>query len=197
MPRKKRSPEQVEQAIRSQHALELKRDGRSYAEIGEALHVTKSAAFKIVQKAISRIDEEEAKEVRKIELLRLDGMWRRAARVLDRLDDDFDVMTEHDRYLVQSIAKMSLVQLHVMRRRAAICGTDAPRAAPMVQVNLNAPRPRPNMSSFTLDELRTFRKLQAKALDQPLLTIEAESTNGDSDEPSRAAPERSTGGAND
>lgn len=57
---------------RFEHALELRREGRTYKEIGERLGVKPEKAQVIVAKAIRRVLKETAEEVRQLELSRLE-----------------------------------------------------------------------------------------------------------------------------
>lgn len=94
-------------------ALQMRKKGHNYKEIGEALHVTAGTARKYVLDAIadSRANEEEdILTVRDLEVERLDamlvGLWPKVLK-----GDTFSTQTA----------------LKVMERRAAYLGLDAPK----------------------------------------------------------------------
>lgn len=99
----------VRLAERAKQALGLRRAGASYEQIGAQLGITRSAARKVVTKAIARIPRDDAEQVLQLELDRLDallrGLWPQAVKghggAVDRV-------------------------LRVMERRARLLGLDAP-----------------------------------------------------------------------
>lgn len=105
-------PRNIQAREREVAALELRKAGATYQQIGKRLGVSTSAAHMRVKKAlfqIREISEDKATEVRDLELHRLDamllGLWERARRG----DDD----------AVRSV-------LRIMTRRATLLGIDAP-----------------------------------------------------------------------
>lgn len=102
---------------RGQEALGLRARGKSYQEIGEALGITASGAYKIVQNALKRTQHEAADEVRAMELTRLDelldGVWEKAKR-------------GDSRAVVAALA--------IMDRRAKYMGLDKPEAPDKIEV---------------------------------------------------------------
>jgi hypothetical protein len=105
-----RDTRKADYAEKSRKALEMRKAGANYAQIGLAIGVHESGAWKIVKKAIAAITKEPAKEVLALELTRLDvlllGVWTKAkngdAQMVDRA-------------------------LRIMERRAAYLGIDAPK----------------------------------------------------------------------
>lgn len=97
----------VEVIARENHALELRRAGASFSAIGETLGTDRSNAAKIVKRALGRVHQEPATEIRKLESERLDRLqlsfWQKAingdGRALDRV-------------------------LRIMERRASLLGLD-------------------------------------------------------------------------
>lgn len=99
---------------REEEALSLRLAGLTYRVIGEQMGISESGAYKAVVRALKRLNErvtENAEEVRRMELERLDkmlrGLWPAALRgnqgAVDRV-------------------------LRVMQRRAMYLGLDAPKA---------------------------------------------------------------------
>jgi hypothetical protein len=71
-------------AEREARALALRRDGHTYAEIGQVLGVNRQMATRIVQRGLARVVREPAEQVRAIELLALDHLQVQALAVLHR-----------------------------------------------------------------------------------------------------------------
>jgi hypothetical protein len=108
--RQKLPPWRVKIKQRQQQALELRKGGATYLEIGAALGVTKQRAYSVVMAAVDDLNgilKETAVTIRAIELERLDsmqmGLWpqRKNPRVVDTL-------------------------LRIAERRARLLGLDAP-----------------------------------------------------------------------
>jgi hypothetical protein len=170
----RKSNRKVEIAERRKLALELARDGNDYETIGRALNCNKTTAWTIVHRALARMVREPADDVRKLELARLDAAWLRVEAAHKTAVLGIDDPVE----LVAAVVKLETVRLRIMERRAAMTGVDAPKAAPIIQVNV-APPERPNLSALDADDLRTMRQLQAKMLaasDENAITVEAEET---------------------
>ncbi|HEY2510143.1 MAG TPA: hypothetical protein VGI39_04785 [Polyangiaceae bacterium] len=94
-------------------ALEARLRGQDYRAIAEQMDVAVSTAYQLVQEAIADIPREAAKEVRLLEIARLDrllgAVWNRA---------------------MSGVSPASVRNaLRIMQRRAALLGLDAPRAA--------------------------------------------------------------------
>lgn len=108
----KSSPKRARAAERRTQALELRKQGMTFAQIGAALDCSEQRAHKIVTEELRRLNEhraEQATEVARLELERLDallaGVWEKAkggdGPAIDRA-------------------------LAVMNRRAKLLGIDAP-----------------------------------------------------------------------
>jgi len=105
-------PKMLTAAQRRVQALELRKAGYTFEQIGVALEITKQAACKHVTKALSVINDkltESAEELRALEVQRIDAMivvlWPRVLR------GDYQAM---DRVV------------RLMERRAKLLGLDAP-----------------------------------------------------------------------
>ncbi len=110
--KKRLSPQTVERRLKAKKAVELRLAGASYGQIAERLGVTPSGAWRMVARELERVEkgvEESAKELRRMELMRLDrmmlGLWQ-------------DAITGN----APSVDRI----LRIMERRAQILGIDAP-----------------------------------------------------------------------
>lgn len=103
----KRDAKKIAKAERQRHALELRKQGFTYEAIGLALICSTSNAHKLVREGIEAIPAEAAKDVRSLELARLDkmqeGLWDGAKR---------------------SNVKQVFAVLAIMERRARYLGLD-------------------------------------------------------------------------
>ncbi len=99
---------------RERKAMELRLAGATYAQIAQALGISQAGAHKAVMRALKRLNEklnEQAEQVRRLELERLDRMllalWPQAQKgnhgAVDRI-------------------------LRIMERRARLLGLDAPKS---------------------------------------------------------------------
>jgi hypothetical protein len=93
-------------------ALEMRKAGSTYAEIGTALNRTPGAILKMVRQALLDTIQEPADQVRALEVRRLDQLWRR-----------LQPMIKHGGALG---LKAIDTALHLMSRRAQLLGLDAP-----------------------------------------------------------------------
>ena len=114
MPRRKSktAPSLVRARENEARAFELRKNGMTYAKIGEAIGLTEAAAHKAVKRVLDRLAAdtlEAAEEVRRLELERLDAML-------------VAVMPKARRGGLQAVDRV----LSVMKRRAALLGLDAP-----------------------------------------------------------------------
>ena len=100
-------------------ALELRKRGLSFDAIADAMKLAggRSTARKLVVAALADITDEPAREVKKLELERLDTQHRR----LDRAQRDAKLMGDPE-----AVAKVGAVLLKVQERRARLLGLDAP-----------------------------------------------------------------------
>lgn len=111
-PESKASPRRVEAAEREAAALALRRDGRTFAEIGAALGVTGEGARQAVTRALANLRTEAAEEadgLRALEDSRLDALLRAV----------WPQATAGDLGAVD-------VCLRIAARRARLWGLDAP-----------------------------------------------------------------------
>lgn len=117
---------------REARALALRRDGRTYAEIGEVLGVNRQMATRIVQRGLDRIVREPAEQVRLLELERLDHAQVQALGVLHSRHvlvqggrivkgDDGQPLVDHGPVLA-AIGTL----LRIMERRTKLLGLDKP-----------------------------------------------------------------------
>lgn len=105
---------------RQAEALRLRSQGLDYSSIANKLGLSRSGAHKAVSVALKQLTSEEAKELRQIELSRLDQLqtvfWDKA------IDGD-----------LPSAAMI----LRIQERRAKLCGLDAPSKLVAANVSLN------------------------------------------------------------
>lgn len=136
-------------------ALELRASGASYLQIGKALSVSKSRAWRIVGKALDQLVEhcrETAERVRQLELHRLD----RYRLALDG--------RKSDPRTVDTLIKIS-------ERVAKLHGLDAPQRIEASGPNggpIETQEREPDFSKLTLEELLEFKALYKKAYGLPL-----------------------------
>ena len=96
---------------RQEEAVELRRRGLTYDEIGDALGISSKRARDLVQKGIRAIPYEAIEEARALELHRLDALYAIAsARAIESFD-----LHAIDRCLA------------IMARRSQFLGLDAPK----------------------------------------------------------------------
>lgn len=117
---------------REARMLELRRDGRSYTEIGEAFGITRQVATRIIQRGMDRIVREPAELVKAMDLERLDQLQVEALAVLRRrhvvvsggkiVRGDDDQPLVDDGPVLAAIGKL----LDIQARRARLLGLDAP-----------------------------------------------------------------------
>jgi hypothetical protein len=119
-------------ALRRREALELRKAGKNYEEISDALgYGSSSNARKAVLAAIRAIVEEPAEEVRKLELTRLDtllgGLWTAASTGdLQAVDRALRIQDRRAAYLGLDAPKLLKLELerelstHLARLKAAL-----------------------------------------------------------------------------
>lgn len=98
---------------REQIALDMRKSGSSFREIGEALGITEMGASKAVRRALKRINDgiaENVEEVRRLEVERLD-------RMLLAMDQK---VAKGDLGAIETALKLS-------KRRSELLGCDAPK----------------------------------------------------------------------
>lgn len=97
-------------SVRQLQALDLRRQGLSYTQIATEMGITRRRVGMLITEAISRQPFEEIETVRKLELERLDDLWRIA-------------------WSKAKAGELPAIDrcIKVMERRAAMIGLDAPR----------------------------------------------------------------------
>ena len=108
MPESKTSPRRLQAAERRRKATELRKLGLSYQKIGQALGVSRQAAYKAVQTELSKIEQESAEntcEARRLELERLDE-WQvhveremKNGKALSAIDRGLKIMDRRSKLL--------------------------------------------------------------------------------------------------
>lgn len=107
--RSKHDAERIASVEKQRQALEYRKLGLTYAQIGEKLSMTAQGAFNAIESALKRVLREPAESVRSIELERLDAMF-------------IPVYGNACRGDLQAIA----TAITIMGRRAKLLGLDAP-----------------------------------------------------------------------
>jgi hypothetical protein len=103
-------------------ALNLRTRGLSYEEIAEAMSCSRTAAHRYVTKAVDALETPVAERVLRLELRRLDRLYRAAEAGVDGSE------TERDGVLMREGAPQFIsAALGVMARRAKLLGLDAPQ----------------------------------------------------------------------
>jgi hypothetical protein len=131
-------------------ALELRAAGASFLQIGKALSVSKSRAFRIVRKALDELVEhcrETAERVRQLELYRMD----RIRLALDPKKSD---------------PRVADTLIRISARVAKLYGLDAPQRIETCGPNggpIETQEHEPDFSKLTLEELLQFEELHRKA----------------------------------
>lgn len=105
------SKDQQEAITRERHALalEMRKMGYSYDQIAEHFETTPASARGLVKSAMEKLISEPGDEVRRVELERLDQLWRLA--MASAVNGDTDAITKC---------------LAIQQRRAKYLGLDAP-----------------------------------------------------------------------
>lgn len=106
---------------RGEQALQLRKEGLTYTEIAEKLGLTPSGVSGAIKAAMDRITREPAEEVLKLELARLDELYKharlRALGLVRQRQKGVSVMGQLD--AIDSCLK-------IMQRRARLLGLDSP-----------------------------------------------------------------------
>ena len=108
----------IRNRIRRHTALKMRKEGRTYPEIGEELGISKQRANQIVRAELEIINKdlaEEVEELRRLELERLDALFRKA----------FEAATTGGSVLLFD-PKATEACLKIMDRRTKLLGMDAP-----------------------------------------------------------------------
>lgn len=140
--------EDVTTAERRARAVELRRLGKTFLEIGDDLGVTASRAYRIYQAALAAIPAQHLDEHRAEELQRLDYLTGKAFEVLHRhhitvsngrvvMVEDADgasTPVEDDAPVLQAIDRV----LKISERRSKLLGLDAPVRAEVTIDSIDA-----------------------------------------------------------
>lgn len=121
MPESKTSPRRIAAVERHREALDLRRKGWTYAQIGDALGITAQGAHEAVKAELKRTVQEPADDVRRLEIERLDGMLKAMEGEVEAGDTN-----------------AVMVALKLAERRSRLLGLDAPTklAAAVVEMPL-------------------------------------------------------------
>jgi hypothetical protein len=126
-------------------ALELRRAGATFDEIGKAMDCTRQRAHALVKKGMARILEnadQTALEVRSLELSRIDGVLRA-------------------HWLTRNNPRSAEIILRCGERRSKLLGLDAPEKIAQVTPDGEAVEEH-DLSRLTLEELKQFHDLVEK-----------------------------------
>lgn len=135
-------------AMQRARALEMRAAGATYRMIGDALGISRQAAAKHVARALAEVDDstrETAKQLRRLEGIRLDALLRASWPKRDQL--------EHAKII-----------LEVSKRRARLEGLDAPQRTELTgaggaPLNPVPPEPELNLDALTDEQLRDLQRL--------------------------------------
>lgn len=101
----------VDAAHKQAQALKLRLEGRSLAEIAEAVgYANASGAWHAIQAGLSTTLSEPSQELRELELARLDVMWRHTLPKIKK-----------------GVASAVLAGIHIVQQRARLLGLYAPK----------------------------------------------------------------------
>ncbi len=100
---------------RERRAVEMRARGATYREITQELGVDTASAHRMVSRALARVPAEAVKDLRALELLRLEELWRLLARIIQSAVDKPELQ-------LRTIDRM----MAVMERTARLMGLDAP-----------------------------------------------------------------------
>jgi hypothetical protein len=123
----KMTPRVIEERNKEALALQMRLAGRSYQAIANALgYADHSGAYRAVERALVRVTAEPADELRKIELERLDQLyrWTMEEATTDHLHFYQGVPTG----FLDSAPRLKAMELalRIMERRSKLLGLDAP-----------------------------------------------------------------------
>lgn len=179
----KAGAKRVEMEERAQKALDYRRQGLSFAQIGAQLGIDKVTAYRDVTRQLSKLAEQNAglaAEYRALELERLDDLERTARRILTTrhvqvshgrvvrgIDVDPRTGEVQDTTLEDDAPVLAAVQalLRIGERRARLLGLDAPRVTELTGLDGE-----PLMQVSTEDLAAKFDALvraQAERLEKP------------------------------
>lgn len=120
-------------AERDAAACRLRRDGHSFEAIAAALgYATKGAAHRAVQRALLAIVREPAEDLRTLELERLDYLYLKVLKILEKrhIVIQHGKVVTHEGVPVEDDAPTLSAVAHLLKiqeRRAKLLGLDAPK----------------------------------------------------------------------
>jgi hypothetical protein len=143
------SQEQRDAITRERHALalEMRKFGYSYSQIGEHYEITEQAARSLVKSAMEQAIKEPGQEVIDLELQRLDQLYRLAFAAAVGGDTD-------------AINKC----LGIMQRRSKYLGLDTPEKREITGAG-GGPLQLTGVKNMSDDELAQLKALATKAVD--------------------------------
>lgn len=110
------SPARIDHRARAAEAVRLRAEGVPYREIADTLgYASENAANKAVLALLRRVEHESADALRDLEVLRLDYLWRKTVRGIERSEQ-----TEHG-----VSAGLITAAVRVSERRARLLGLDS------------------------------------------------------------------------
>lgn len=137
--RERTRPVDIERAEDRLKAVELRKRGASYDQIGKAIGVTKVTAFRYVKQYLAELREsvlDSQQDLILLEMQRLDAMFMEAFSQVKKAGD----------------LKAIDACLKVMERRAKLLGIDAATMIKTISINL------PDVQGLSDDELDALRK---------------------------------------
>lgn len=110
---------EVARAQQQARAVELRAEGATYAEIGDALGISQGQAATLVKQALTLTVQEPAEELRRLEALRIEKMWKLAwpKSQVEHFRGPFGAMDTQGEWFDRCIK--------LMERRAKLLGLDA------------------------------------------------------------------------
>jgi hypothetical protein len=145
------SSARVTKKDKEQRALELRKAGASYAEIGRTMGIPKTNAHRLVMGGLDELVKklkEDASHVRELELERLDAI----------------VMAN---WPARASWKNAEVILKAMERRAKLLGLDAPQKVAQTTPDGDALPPALDLSKLTDEQLAALDAIYAAGAPQP------------------------------
>ena len=104
------APNSIDKAVQVAEMLELRRQGYSYAQIGDIVGMNYNGVAELIRAGLRSLASVDGEDVKMLELQRLDEMWKHQyARAIDRFSPA----------AVQAC-------MQIMERRARLLGLDAP-----------------------------------------------------------------------
>lgn len=110
---------EVLKAQQMANAIELRAQGLTYSEIGEQMGISLGQAAHLIKTGLAQTVQEPADELRKLEAIRIEKMWRLAfpKSQVEHFRGPFDAMDTQGEWFDRCI--------RLMERRAKLLGLDA------------------------------------------------------------------------